>query len=37
MIPDFIAVWEPLIFEKLSIPALSPINSPPGKSSFGND
>ena len=35
--PDFIAVWLPLIFGTLRNPALSPISAPPGKSSRGID
>ena len=33
--PDFIAVWLPLIFSGLRKPASSPISAPPGKTSFG--
>ena len=35
--PDFIAVWVPLIFGTLRKPAVPPISAPPGKVSFGID
>jgi len=35
--PDFIAVWLPLIFGTLRNPAVSPISAPPGKSTSGID
>ena len=35
--PDFIAVWLPLILGTLRKPAVSPISAPPGKTSFGSD
>ncbi len=35
--PDFIAVWLPLIFGTFRNPAESPISAPPGKVSFGID
>ena len=37
VIPDFIAVWVPLIFGTLRNPAVSPTSSPPGNVSFGID
>ena len=36
-IPDFIAVWDPLILATFKVPASHPIKAPPGKYSFGND
>ena len=30
-------IWEPKLFEKFKVPALSPINKPPGNSIFGRD
>ena len=33
--PDFIAVWLPLIRGTLTKPAAQPISAPPGKASFG--
>ena len=35
--PDFIAVCEPLIFEKFKKPASSPIKHPPGNVSLGRE
>ncbi len=35
--PDFIAVWLPLILGTLTKPAAQPISAPPGKSSRGID
>ena len=35
--PDFIAVWLPLIRGTLTKPAEQPISAPPGKASFGTD
>ena len=34
--PDFIAVWVPLILGTLRKPAVSPISAPPGKHQLGN-
>jgi hypothetical protein len=33
--PDFIAVWLPLIRGTFTKPAEQPISAPPGKASFG--
>ena len=35
--PDFMAVWVPLILGTLRNPAESPIRAPPGKKSLGRD
>ena len=35
--PDFIAVWLPLIRGTLTKPAEQPISAPPGNASFGTD
>ena len=35
--PLFIAVWLPLIFTLLRVPASQPINRPPGKYILGNE
>ncbi len=37
IIPDFIAVWVPLIFGTFKNPGLHPIKQPPGNESFGTD
>ena len=37
IIPDFIAVWLPLIRGTLRKPAVHPISAPPGKVSLGTD
>ena len=36
-IPDFIALWVPLILGTLTMPALHPKNIPPGKSRLAQD
>ena len=36
-IPDFIALWVPLILGTLTIPALQPIKRPPEKARSGHD
>ena len=36
-IPDFIALWVPLIRGTLRNPAEQPINAPPGNATFGTD
>ncbi len=36
-IPDFIAVWVPLILGMFRKPAVSPISTPPGKVNLGMD
>ncbi len=36
-IPDFIAVWVPLIFGTFKNPGLQPTKQPPGNESFGTD
>jgi hypothetical protein len=36
-IPDFMAVWVPLILGTLRKPAEHPISAPPGKTGFGID
>ena len=37
VMPDFIAVWLPLILATFMKPAVSPISAPPGKHSSGID
>ena len=36
-IPDFMAVWVPLILGTLRKPAVQPIRAPPGKTTLGMD